>query len=147
MLTQLEADNLLEMLKMIQNANEPFPFPAPGNSEVLSLLSEDGKKEFIVDINRKGYINIAEKCTYQGRYQKDNVLLRLDICGAEHTNPDGTVVSGTHLHVYREGSGDRWAYELPEEIMHPDDLIQTTIDFLKYFKTVNADSLEIQTVI
>ncbi len=147
MLTQQEADNLLETLKQIQNVDKQMSFPAPGDAEKLSLVSEDGKHEFIVDINRKGYVAIAEKCTYQGRYQKDNILLRLDICASEHTNPDGSIVPASHLHVYREGYGDKWAYELPEEIIHPDDLIQTTIDFLKYFKTVNADSLNIQTVI
>ena len=147
MLTQKEADTLIEMLKHIQDSDTPLMFPAPGYAEKLFLQSEDGKNEFIVDINRRGYINISKKCTYQGRYQKSIVLLRLDVGGAEHTNPDGTIVSENHIHVYKEGFGDKWAYELPKEFVHPDDLVQTTIDFLKYFNTQNADSLGIQTVI
>ena len=147
MLTQKEADTLIEMLKSIQDSDNPLSFPTPGSAEKLFLQSEDGKCEFIVDINRKGYVHILKKCTYQGRYQKSIALLRLDIGAAEHTNPDGTIVSENHIHVYREGAGDKWAYELPEEFIHPDDLVQTTIDFLKYFNAQNADSLEIQTVI
>lgn len=147
MLTQKEADALIEMLKSINNTDQPLPFPAPGSEEKLYLQSEDGKNDFIVDINRKGYVSITKKCTYQGRYQKDVVLLRLDVGGAEHTNPDGTIVSENHIHIYKEGYGDKWAYELPKEIVNPEDLIQTTIDFLNYFNTTNADHLEIQMVI
>jgi len=38
------------------------------------------------------------------------VLVRLDVDGAPHTNPDGELLSGTHLHLFREGYDDRWAY-------------------------------------
>ena len=147
MLTQAEANTLIEMLKTIQDSDKPVSFPLPGSAEKLLLQSEDGKSEFIVDINRKGYLSISEKCTYQGRYQKTNILLRLDVGAAEHTNPDDTIVSGNHIHIYKECYGDKYAYELPEEFIHPDDLVQTTIDFLKYFKAQNSDSLQIQTVI
>jgi uncharacterized protein DUF6978 len=37
------------------------------------------------------------------------VLARLDVDGAPHTNPDGQRLSGTHLHLFREGYDDKWA--------------------------------------
>ena len=147
MLSQDEADILLNILKRIRAFQSPFTFPSIGDSRQIELVSDDGRHEFIVDVNRKGYLGISKRCTYQGRYRKDIILLRLDIAGPEHTNPDGTRVSGNHLHIYQEGYGDEIAIEIPPEIVNPDDLYQTLIDFLLYFKTIDADLLQIQMVI
>ena len=146
-LTQQEADALLEMLKKLKQEEQAFIFPSPGEYKKLDLISEDGKYAFVVDVNRKGYINIARRYTYQGRYQNAHILLRLDINGPEHRNPDGTVLSGNHMHIYREGLEDKFAVEIPNDIANPDDLCQTLIDFLVYFKTTNAEALHMQTVI
>lgn len=40
------------------------------------------------------------------------MLARLDVEGAPHTNPDGTSLPGTHLHLFREGYEDKWAFPL-----------------------------------
>ena len=46
-------------------------------------------------------------------------------------NPDGTTVGVPHLHVYREGYGDRFAYEVPPDMLkNPDDPLQVFLDFL-----------------
>lgn len=147
LLTQQEAETLIETLKSIKDTNTTFAFPIPGDYKKLELSSMDGKYTFIVDVNRKGSINLSKKCTYQGRYQKDTILLRLDIGGPDHTNPDGETICGSHLHVYKEGFGDKVAIALPPEITGSDDLFQTLIDFLIYFKTDNAKQLEIEEVI
>lgn len=147
MLTQQEADTLIQMLKRIQNTQTPFEFPVPGGYRKIDLISEDGKQAFVIDINRKGNLNLAKKCTYQGRFLRDIILLRLDINGPEHTNPDGKIISGNHMHLYQEEYGDRYAIELPQEIKNSNDLIETLIDFLSYFKACNIKNLEIQEVI
>lgn len=146
MLSQQEADALIEMLKNIKKVESPFTFPFPGECRKLDLISEDGKQSFIVDVNRKGNINFIKKCTYQGRFQKDIPLLRLDLEGPEHTNPDGELVSGNHMHIYRENFGDRFAIPVPPEIIDPNDMFKTLIDFLSYFKATNAKLLEIEMV-
>lgn len=146
MLSQEEANNLIEELKEIKGASGTFPFPQVGEGKRIDLRSLDGKHDFIVDVNRKGSINLLKKCTYQGRYQRDNILLRLDVEGPEHTNPDGEVLPPTHLHIYTEGYGDRFAIAVPPDFLNTEDLIQTLIDFLTYFKASNAGSLEIETV-
>ena len=46
------------------------------------------------------------------------VLARLDFA-SPHRNPDGTEVGVPHLHVYREGYGDRFAYEVPAGMTIP----------------------------
>lgn len=146
MLSQKEADSLIEELKEIRELNGPMPFPQPGSYQKLDLVSSDGEHSYIVDIQRKGYINYIKKCTYQSRFRKDVILLRLDVEGPEHTNPSGEKLPSTHLHVYREGLDDKFAIPAPPEFSNTDDLIQTMIDFLVYFKTTNTDSLEIETV-
>ena len=35
--------------------------------------------------------------------------MRFDSYG-EHTNPDGERISGHHVHIYKEGFGDKFAY-------------------------------------
>lgn len=146
MLSQKEADSLIEILKEIRDQGQVFTFPQPGEYKKIEVVSTDGKHVFIVDVNRKGSVNIYKKCTIQSRYQKDVPLLRLDINGPDHTNPDGETICGSHLHIYREGYGDKYAFPVPPSIPNTDDLIQALIDFLKYFKTTNVDSLAIEMV-
>ncbi len=50
------------------------------------------------------------KLKFQNRVRTVIVLVRLDVDGAPHTNPDGQRLSGTHLHLFREGYDDRWAF-------------------------------------
>ena len=143
MLTQEDVNMLLELLKSIKDPPSIFEFPLSNEYKKIDVLSQDLKHRFLVDINRKGKIN-AIKCTYQSRYRKDEILLRLDINGPPHTNPDGQVVSGNHMHIYQEGFGASWAYELPSENFPSADLLQCFIDFLEYFKVTNYSDMEVQ---
>ena len=36
--------------------------------------------------------------------------MRLDLAGPPHRNPDGQEIACPHLHIYRQGYGDTWAY-------------------------------------
>lgn len=146
MLTQDEANELLNMLKKISNTDSMFQFPKSGDYNRIELKSVDNKCQFLVDVNRQGKIKVS-KCTYQNRYQKEEILLRLDINGPTHTNPDGVMIGSCHLHIYKEGYGDKWAYELPNEVCHTDDLMQTLIDFLIYCKVNNINEFQVQEVL
>jgi len=42
--------------------------------------------------------------------------MRLDIDGPPHRNPDESEVPCPHLHIYREGYGDKWAIIAPVEV-------------------------------
>jgi hypothetical protein len=100
----------------------------------LEVKSEDGREAFIIDVNRKGKIKIS-KCTYQERYQSIEILLRLDIDGPTHENPDGAEVPCPHLHIYKEGFAAKWAHALPAgEFTDTSDLASTLKDFLRYCK-------------
>lgn len=135
MLTQAQIDYLLNELKRIESTGL-HTFPNPGGHCKLDLASIDGKDQFIVDINRKGKIKIS-KCTFQNRYRNDIILLRLDIDGSPHTNPDGMTLTGNHIHIYQEGYGDSWAYPIPDIFTDTKNLLNTLIEFLKYCKVVN----------
>ncbi|MHB1167138.1 MAG: DUF6978 family protein [Carboxydocellales bacterium] len=143
MLTQAEIDLLLNMLKLLVDKGN-VNFPTVASYKCLDIVSQDGKEKFIIDINRKGRIKIS-KCTYQERYRKDDILLRLDIDGPPHTNPDGQEVPPNHLHIYKEGYGDSWAYPVPPDMFsNPGDLVTTLIEFLQYCRVTNITDISIQ---
>ncbi|WP_416150209.1 DUF6978 family protein [Salipaludibacillus sp. HK11] len=135
MLTQAEANELIEVLKKMQCKKYLIKFPNPTEySKIEAVSVKSSKDKFIFDINRKGQYNI-NKCTYQTRYKKSVRLLRLDLEGPPHDNPDGTTVECPHIHIYREGYDLSWAFPLPDIIdTNSEDLIQTLVDFLEYNK-------------
>jgi hypothetical protein len=129
MLTQAKVDELLLLVKVLEKFG-PIQFPPPGASQCLGLKSADGREEFAVDVNRRSRIKVT-KCSYLERYQTTEILLRLDIDGPPHTNPDGVEVPCPHLHVYREGFADKWAHPAsPTDFENTSDLVKTLIDFL-----------------
>lgn len=61
------------------------------------------------------------------------VLVRLDLGGAPHRNPDDEEVPVPHLHVYREGYGDKWAVPVPVSAFRDlSDIMIALDDFLRF---------------
>lgn len=74
------------------------------------------------------------KYSHQNRVHKNIILVRLDVNGPTHRNPDEELsLSGDHLHVYREGFGDKYAYELSEDFLaikdKPFELLQKFLEY------------------
>ncbi len=111
-ISQAEADALIAMEKHSTEENT-FLFPLEGGRLSLGLTSPDKRENFSLDITR-GQIKIT-KATYQNRARQAIVLMQLDIDGPPHSNPDGQQIPCPHLHVYREGHGDKWAIPAPAE--------------------------------
>lgn len=128
-LTQAEADALIAMEK-VKVDNKLWNFPSAGDSVHVPLLSADSKESFILDV-RRGRIAF-QKATYQNRAYEVIPLLRLDINGPPHRNPDDEEIPSPHLHIYREGYGDKWAFSLPQTIKNTNDLWETLYDFMGY---------------
>ena len=127
-LTQSDADTLLRMEKVPASAGT-FHFPDLGGRIEVPLVSRDEREQFSLDINRK---RISLTTGYQTRARKVVVLARLDFA-APHRNPDGSEIGVPHLHLYREGFGDKWAVEVPAGILsNPDDAWQVLHDFMRY---------------
>ena len=129
-LTQAEADALIAMEKHRVN-EELRDFPANGEVIVLPLQSADQREQFLLDLSR-GRIDLR-KVKMQTRGRQVVVLLRLDLGGAPHRNPDGEEIPVPHLHIYREGYGDKWAEPVPaDRFDNLADIWQTLSDFMGY---------------
>jgi len=107
MLTQAEAEQLIQMAKHFVNAPDSVSIP-PGADDTYELSGSNEREKFLLDVWR-GTLRLT-KFKFQDRARTVVVLVRLDVDGAPHTNPDGQRLSGTHLHIFREGFDDRWAY-------------------------------------
>ena len=109
-LTQEDADALLAMEKHKAD-DTAYEYPSLGGGIRVPLLSPDKRESFFLDITRS-QIKLT-KGTYQNRARSVAILARLDFGGAPHRNPDDEEIPCPHLHLYREGYGDRWAMPLP----------------------------------
>jgi len=139
MLTQLEADALIAMPKQFM-VDVAIRLP-PGADHNYDLRGEDLRERFVLDL-RRSRIRLS-KLRYQTRARVVVVLVRLCLNGPPHPNPDGTLLGGTHLHIYREGFGDKWAYELdPVEFSNTGDMWQTLMDFCRYCQILPLPPIE-----
>lgn len=138
-LPQADADELLAMDK-VAGSSETYGFPAPGERLSLVLTSVDQRETFAVDVNRASIA--LSKCTFNGRARTTIVLARLDLGGAPHRNPDGVEMPCPHLHLYREGFGDKWAFPVPADAFTDLDSLRTTCDeFLTYFNVIEPPTI------
>jgi hypothetical protein len=139
-LTQAEADSLIALEKHRIN-NDRHNFPMSGGSLIVPLHSPDKREYFLLDIGR-GRIDLL-KGKIQNRARQVVVLLRLDIGGAPHRNPDGTEVGCPHLHIYREGYGNKWAMPAPsDKFKNTSDLWGSFQDFLIYCNITRPPYIE-----
>lgn len=107
MLTQAEAEQLIQMAKHFVNAPDSISIP-PGADDTYELAGPNDREKFLLDVWR-GTLRLT-KLRFQDRARTVVVLVRLDVDGAPHTNPNGQRLSGTHLHLFKEGFDDKWAY-------------------------------------
>ena len=113
-LTQEEADNLLAQHKKYIR-HEPVFWPNPGAKVTVDLLSLDEREAFLLDVSRASIK--LERLVLQLRARLVTVVLvRLDLNGAGHRNPDDAELPCPHIHLYREGYHDKWAFHVPSDI-------------------------------
>jgi len=139
-LTQAEADALIAIEKHRVN-EESYDYPGLGGSICIPLISPDKRENFLLDVSR-GRIDL-KKGTYQTRARQIVVLVRLDFGGQPHRNPDDAEISSPHLHVYREGYGDKWAMPLPtDSFPNIADLWRTLEDFMRFCNITEPPLIE-----
>jgi hypothetical protein len=138
-LTQAEADSLLRLPKR-RAAATTYRLPPQRGKLVVPLEDLAAREFFSLDITRGG-INL-ERRTYQTRARYTVILARLDF-GSPHRNPDDEEIGAPHLHLYREGYGDKWAYPVPaEHFPHIGDLWLTLFDFMRFCSIVEPPEFE-----
>ena len=139
-LTQSEADALIAMEKHRAN-EERNDFPMGGQSVVLPLQSVDRREQFLLDLSR-GRIDLA-KVKMQKRGRQVVVLVRLDLGGAPHRNPNDEEIASPHLHIYREGYGDKWAIPVPADRFRDVADIWTALeDFFRFCNITQPPYIE-----
>ena len=128
-ISQSQADALIALEKhRVDDAT--WTFPDQGMISV-PLDSADKRESFLLDV-RTARIDLA-KTTYQNRTRQVIVLVRLDLGDKTHRNPDGQTVGSPHIHLYREGYADKWAFALPAGVFRNiGDKWQSLHDFMKY---------------
>ena len=138
-ISQDEADALIQMPKIRIN-DDIWHFPGRGRSINIPLQSEDKRTSFILDLWR-GRLEL-NKITYQNRVHQMIILVRLDLTGRPHKNPDDEIITGPHIHVYREGYADKWAYPVsPDSFSAITDQWQTLKDFMTYCNIVQEPNI------
>ena len=133
-LTQAEADALIALEKCRVDEQQ-WRYPDFGGGITIPLVSADRREPFLLDL-RRSRIDLA-KGTYQNRGRQTVVLVRLDLGARPHRNPDGEEIGSPHLHVYREGFGDKWAYPpSADRFADLDDPRRTLEDFMQFCNVV-----------
>lgn len=138
-----KAQELINVMKQIL-ATGIYYLPASGEMNKIPMQSlRSPKDKFIVYINRKSTI-VPNKYSLQLHYPEEN-LLKIDVNGGVHVNPDGTKVAGTHIHMRTkdEGRWDKWAFELPAIFGNSDDCAATLTEFLQYCHANNISEITI----
>ena len=138
-LSQSEANYLL-LIEKHCNDDTPYQFTGFQDNLIIPLESFDRRENFLLDFWSSGKITL--KGTYQNRARSTFVLARIDFNGKPHRNPDDVEVPSPHIHLYREGFGDRFAFPLPEDhFSNPYDLKITLHEFLKYCNITKSPNI------
>ena len=139
-LTQAEADALLALEKHRVDTVQ-WNYPGLGGSTTIPLASADGREPFLLDLRRARIV--LTKGTYQTRCRQVVILARLDFGGALHRNPDGEEIGSPHLHLYREGFGDKWAFPVPEDrFADTRDSWRMLEDFMRFCNIVEPPDIQ-----
>ena len=139
-ISQAEADGLIAMEKHSVD-DKRWLFPEAGERLAIPLTSPDKRENFILDITR-ARIKLT-KATYQNRARQAIILMRLDLDGPPHRNPDDQEIPCPHLHVYREGYGDKWAVPAPaDRYPNVQDLFSTFDAFMRHCNITNPPVID-----
>ena len=138
-ITQAEADALIVLEKQRVDDTQ-YDYPGLGGALHIPLVSTDGRDKFVLDVSRS-QVSLG-KGTYQNRARGVVILARLDFGGAPHRNPDDAEIQCPHLHLYREGYGDKWAVPLPTGVFSDtNDRWQMLDDFMRYVNVTVAPNI------
>lgn len=138
-MTEKEAIELINLLKELVNKQVYLPQNGMKKDILLKAKSSIIKKEFIININR-GSINV-NKCSFVARTKgKNELLLRLDVNPtSKHKNPDGEIIQGTHMHIFKEDHEINYA--IPFNV-DSENLIEACIAFFNHFNVIENYTVE-----
>lgn len=140
-LTQAEFEYLMKLKKVFNDDTEITLGSHFWSRDIISVESKD---TFILDFHR-GKIEF-KKYTYNKRFKTSIVLLRYDSSG-RHSNPpgtDGNSFNGPHVHIYKEGYFDKWAFPIDKiSIVNKDDIGEVTKKLLDFCNIIDCPEIKI----
>lgn len=110
-ITQQEFDHLMALEKLFDEPSDLLQLGPPPMEWSRALNAPETKDKFLLDFYRGSFE--LTKYTYNKRYRQTLILLRYDN-GGRHTNPDGVKFDGPHVHLYREGYDDKFAFPISD---------------------------------
>ena len=144
-LKQEEADTLRMIEKYLIHPQLVKLPPAQGTTIYDICYMKDNKRYDNMNLSTYRGRKNPNKVSYRILYDKCTMLVRIDTQDAtHHINPDGKIEIlpyQPHIHIYREGYGDKYAYLLPEAFSQTDDIVTLFMEFLSYSRVINADKI------
>ena len=139
-LTQQEADSLISMLK--HTLTDEVYFPKQGKKAIFQVEGTTKRDNFTIQIYR-GNINRLKYDIGARITSKGIPLLELHINPTtKHPNPDGTIIQGSHWHIYTEEYGRGLAVEADD--IESDHFIENTMKLLERFNVVEPPEVFMQ---
>ena len=123
----ISSRELIEMPKDIFGGNYSHRWPQPGNKLSIELIAqEDRSIKFFLDLEesrRSTSLSISLVSDRKAKMQTRNSsfpIIRVDYADIpellRHTNPDGSVITGPHVHLDLDGrAGLRWAVPIEHQ--------------------------------
>lgn len=140
-ITQAEYEFLMRQDKVfddLTNSIQLAPAPLQWTRQINSLAS---KEIFNLDFYRGSFE--LTKYTVNKRYRQTVIMLRYDN-GGRHTNPDGVFFEGPHVHLYREGYNDKFAFPVSEITVSVNDPMEEVFKKIMHFCNVkNLPAIEV----
>ena len=132
-ITQSDFNTIIKEEKVFSDLISPLtlsPAPLLWTREIRAINS---KNLYLLDFYRGSFE--LTRFTYNKRYRQSLILLRYD-SGGRHTNPDGVSFNGPHVHIFREGFNDKFAYPISDLNIDATNSIDEVLDKLLQFCNV-----------
>lgn len=132
-ITQTEYDFLMKQDKVFDDdltSIQLGPAPIHWTRQINSSATND---IFLLDFYRGSFE--LSKYTINKRYRQTIIMLRYDNAG-RHTNPDGVLFEGQHVHLYKEGYNDKFAF--PVSVIDVTDNDSMEVVFNKIMQFCNV---------
>jgi len=129
-ITQSDFNSIINEEKVFSDLINPLtlsPVPINWSREIKAVNS---KNTFYLDFYRGSFE--LTRYTYNKRYRQSIILIRYD-SGGRHTNPDGASFDGPHVHLFREGYNDKYAFPISELNIDDENTIDEVLNKLLQF--------------
>ncbi|MCM8568624.1 hypothetical protein NE848_04490 [Gramella jeungdoensis] len=129
-ISDLECELLIKEEKQFSDLINPLKLgPAP-ISWTREIKGVNSKNLYLLDFYRGSFE--LSRYTFNKRYKQSIIIFRYDN-GGRHTNPDGKSFDGPHIHLYKEGYNDKFAYPIEDIGIDNSDSMEEVLNKILHF--------------